>query len=464
MTRTTARTLATAALLLASAATARAQTPPPTPPTQCGQWEPLVDGLAGGYPLAGGNRISEMAVFDAGDGPMLYVAGNFGTIIDPVHGEVRAVSFARLNGDRWEPLPGLEAPELEPDGRGITLEVWDDGTGEALYVGGQFTRIAGIETGAVARWDGASWSGLGEGLHFKAIDLHPHRFGDGEMLVAGGEFVVPGSTTRIAGVQRWDGSRWSPVGENGPRDGEVYKLATYAGELFASGRFFRLGEVLGGGIARFDGATWSVPAGPGQRVRSDEFWPMEVANWQGQSVLLAGGRFAILQDDDIIAGHLAQWDGTRWAAIVDDDRRIIQPLDLAVFDDGQGPTLFVAGNGITLGSGMGAIRDGVLHPMRPGVDDSAFELFVFDDGSGPALLVGGGFRSFSGGPSYLARWQPGERCGLDLTGDCLADIYDFLELQNLFAAGDLAADFDGDGALTIFDLLAYQTAFDAGCP
>ena len=311
------------ALALAHATLAQSQ-----PPTACGQWQPLLGGLAGGFPLSGGNRISEMVVFDAGDGPMLYVAGNFETIFDPAHGEVRAVSFARLNGDRWEALPGLDAPGLEPDGRGITLEVWDDGTGEALYVGGQFSRLAGIETGAVARWGGASWSSLGEGLSYKVIDLHPHRFDDGEMLVAGGEFVAPGTTELIAGVQRWDGSAWSPVGDNGPSDGAVYKLATYEGELYASGRFFRLGGELAAGIARFDGSVWSVPAGPGQRVRSEEFWPLEVAEWEGSSVLLAGGRFAIDQDDDIIAGHLAQWDGTRWSAIIDDDWRIIQPLDL----------------------------------------------------------------------------------------------------------------------------------------
>jgi hypothetical protein len=460
MTRTTARTLATAALLLASAATARAQTQPPTPPTRCGQWQPLVDGLAGGFPTAGGNRISEMVVFDAGDGPMLYVAGNFETITDPVHGEVRAVSFARLNGDRWEPLPGLDAPGLEPDGRGITLEVWDDGTGEALYVGGQFTRVAGMEANGMARWDGRAWSPLGDGLLAKVIDIQPHDFGDGERLVAGGDFFDPITARPVAGVRAWDGSSWSPVGDNGPSDGTVYQLATYAGELFASGTYIRLGDAAGGGIARFDGDAWSVPAGPGQRVRSTEFWPLEVAEWEGRTVLLAGGRFAIDQDDNVIAGHLARWDGTRWSAIVDDDRRILQPIDLAVFDDGRGPSLFVAGNEITSGSGIGAVRDGVLQPMQPGIDDSGWELFVFDDGSGPALLVGGGFR---GDPSYLVRWQPGERCDLDLTGDCVADVYDFLELQNLFAAGDPVADFDDDGELTIFDFLAFQTAFDAGC-
>ena len=54
---------------------------------------------------------------------------------------------------------------------------------------------------------------------------------------------------------------------------------------------------------------------------------------------------------------------------------------------------------------------------------------------------------------------------------CLADVdasgelnvFDFLEFQNLFDAGNPEADLDGDGALTILDFLAFQNEFDAGC-
>ncbi|NRA57013.1 MAG: hypothetical protein HRU13_02700 [Phycisphaerales bacterium] len=55
-------------------------------------------------------------------------------------------------------------------------------------------------------------------------------------------------------------------------------------------------------------------------------------------------------------------------------------------------------------------------------------------------------------------------CRADLDGDGALTIFDFLEYQNLFDAGDPLADFDGDGSLTIFDFLAFQNEFDAGCP
>jgi hypothetical protein len=55
-------------------------------------------------------------------------------------------------------------------------------------------------------------------------------------------------------------------------------------------------------------------------------------------------------------------------------------------------------------------------------------------------------------------------CRVDLTGDGSLDFFDFLEFQNLFAAGDLKADFTGDGLLDFFDFLAFQNEFAAGCP
>lgn len=55
------------------------------------------------------------------------------------------------------------------------------------------------------------------------------------------------------------------------------------------------------------------------------------------------------------------------------------------------------------------------------------------------------------------------KCRADMDGDGALTIFDFLAFQSAFATGDMAADFDGDGALTVFDFLAFQSEFDAGC-
>ena len=54
-------------------------------------------------------------------------------------------------------------------------------------------------------------------------------------------------------------------------------------------------------------------------------------------------------------------------------------------------------------------------------------------------------------------------CAADRDGDGELTIFDFLEYQNQFDAGDRKADLDGDGRLTLFDFLAFQNRFDAGC-
>ena len=50
----------------------------------------------------------------------------------------------------------------------------------------------------------------------------------------------------------------------------------------------------------------------------------------------------------------------------------------------------------------------------------------------------------------------------DLNGDGELTLFDFLEFQNAFDAGNPLADFDGNCTLDIFDFLAFQNAFDAG--
>ena len=56
-----------------------------------------------------------------------------------------------------------------------------------------------------------------------------------------------------------------------------------------------------------------------------------------------------------------------------------------------------------------------------------------------------------------------DACYADFDGDGSLTIFDFLAYQTAFDDGDLVADCDADGSLTIFDFLCFQTAFDAGC-
>ncbi|MEO1008572.1 MAG: GC-type dockerin domain-anchored protein [Planctomycetota bacterium] len=94
-----------------------------------------------------------------------------------------------------------------------------------------------------------------------------------------------------------------------------------------------------------------------------------------------------------------------------------------------------------------------------------------------SISAGGDWEAFTPSPSpgfagnivssAVAGWLApplGSPCPADLDGDGVLTVFDFLEFQSLFAMGDLAADFDGDGDLTIFDFLEFQNIFALGCP
>ncbi|MEQ9097016.1 MAG: GC-type dockerin domain-anchored protein [Phycisphaerales bacterium] len=118
--------------------------------------------------------------------------------------------------------------------------------------------------------------------------------------------------------------------------------------------------------------------------------------------------------------------------------------------------------------------------LRPGTGDGVL-LIGINDGDRTGFAVGGGGDvNGDGVPDMLVGAVgadlPGQAsagrafivfgrgvCGADLDGDGALTLFDFLAFQNLFDAGSPRADFDGDGALTIFDFLAFQNAFDAGC-
>jgi len=94
--------------------------------------------------------VKAMVVYDDGSGPALWVGGDFTTA-----GGLIANRLARWNGSAWSPVNGFSGTELH---HVYALAVYDDGTGASLYVGGFFEAVGGVTVGHVARWDGSAWS------------------------------------------------------------------------------------------------------------------------------------------------------------------------------------------------------------------------------------------------------------------------------------------------------------------
>lgn len=310
-------------------------------------------------------------------------------------------AFTGANPGTWSAL------EAVMSGWVLSLAVYDDGTGPALYAGGWFTRAGDVHADRVARWDGVSWSGLGSGMDGSVGVLALLDRGKGPLLYAGGAFTTAGgiSANRVAA---WDGLNWSALGSG--MNGSVFALAVFddgtGPALYAAGEFTAAGGESAKGIAKWNGSNWSDVGGLG----GESFFPFPLAlvvfDDGSGSALFAGGGFTVAGGVNV--NYVAKWDGKTWSDVGSGMDSIVQTL--TVFDDGTGPALY-AGGGFSTAGGVGAKRiakwDGSSWSgLGSGTSSSVSELTVFDDGTGPALYAGGYFASAGGvRANRIAKWD-----------------------------------------------------------
>lgn len=363
-----------------------------------------------GEPLAGWvGQVNAMAVYNDGTGPALYVAGNF-SIIDGV----RAADIARWDGTAWEPLArGVDRPVH-------ALAVYDDGSGPGLYVGGEIRRAGELDVRGLARWDASGWSVVPEltrSLSVRALTVHDDG-ADSSLYVADQAFLgASGSGIYGERVSRLDGDGWTSLGDTrlGGRIIDLHSHDDGSGPaLYVGGLFEEIGGQAAGNMARWDGSTWSVVGGGIGDAASGRVLAMATHDDGSGPALYAGGSFRSAGGSDI--NDLARWDGETWSAVGDDDGRF-SIRTLASVDLGDGPRLAVAGQsgqrGDLLFAGLG-LWDGAAWSLPEaavamGMRGGVAALTVFDDGSGPQLIAGGSFeRAGSVVANRVARWD-GER-------------------------------------------------------
>jgi hypothetical protein len=268
-----------------------------TPLDHVGQWDgqswrPLGSGVSG--------TVRAACVFDPdgpGPEPGEPVLGGFFT----QSGGHLVNRIARFNGSDWQSLgSGMGGP--------LTQVLTVSQAGAWLVAGGNFSTAGGIPVNGLARWDGATWSAFPAGGAGQPSTLALHA----GVLHAGGDFLVPGSSTELTGVLRWTGIAWETVGQNYPRD-DVNAFATYRGELIAAGFFCCQPTFPGDYIARFDGVAWH-PLGSGFNgpVRALCTFDPDGPG-PDPELLIAGGSFTVAGGQP--ANCVAAWDGAAWTAL-----------------------------------------------------------------------------------------------------------------------------------------------------
>ncbi len=423
------------------------------------QCEPTWIPTFGSEPGVNGT-VRALAVFDdgAGDGPALYAGGHFTTA-----GGVTVNGVAKWDGAEWSALG------VGVIGGVSALAVFDDGAGggPALYAGGDFVTAGGATVNRIAKWDGATWSALGDGMSSTvwSLTVFDDGSGSGPALYAGGVFATAGGVT-VNRIARWDGAAWSGVGSG--MDSRVAALTVFddgsggGPSLYAGGWFTTAGGMTVNHIARWDGAQWSS-LGSGISGRVEALTVFDDLSGGGPA-LYAGGDFTTA--GGAAASRIAKWDGAAWSSLGSGISSTVYAL--AVFDDGSGSSASLyAGGDFTTAGGAPAERiakwDGAAWSALDGgmVNGSVLALTVFDAGSrtGPAMCAGGDFPTIGGlGAKHIAKWDGGawSALGSAIGGDPDPRVYSLITFDD--GSGDGPALYAGGSFTTAGGVSASRIA------
>ncbi|MBS0195704.1 MAG: hypothetical protein JSR77_03005 [Planctomycetes bacterium] len=115
--------------------------------------------------------------------------------------------------------------------------------GDNLFVGGSFTSINGVTASRIARWDGAQFSPLGDGLEAAPFDI-----------------TTDGARAWVClnrQVREFSGSAWTVIGEVPSLNGDWIGKLKYSRErLYAIGSFSQMNGVNAADLAVWDGHQW----------------------------------------------------------------------------------------------------------------------------------------------------------------------------------------------------------------
>ena len=237
-------------------------------------WSPLGSGFSLGSVTAA--VVHEIIELQNGD---LIAVGAFSTA-----GGVPAAHAARWNGVAWSALgAGLPSP-------GMAMTSLANGD---VVAGCQ---PAGV--GLVMRWNGSQWTQIGS---FGSGIPSLARMANGDLVAGSWSSLAP------AEVRRWNGSQWSlllsatlPIGVRSVND--LVPLPT--GDLIALGSFSSANGVACAGMVRWSGGVWS-PVGTAA--------PAPFSTGLCATVLPTGDLVATG-----IAGanaYLGRWNGTAWQSL-----------------------------------------------------------------------------------------------------------------------------------------------------
>ncbi len=327
-------------------------------------------------------------------------------------GGVPARHVARWNGSVWSPL-----------GQGIDLVggifsyvlAFTTFNGD-LIAGGFFDSAGGAPASQVARWNGTSWSAMGEGISVfnNRYSYKPYSYVyalgvQNNQLYAAGWFSNSGSVT-LNNIGRWSGSAWQALGDGSGIDGSVDTLAVYNNELLVGGYFEKAGALNVDAIARWNGSSWLDMEGVGTNAFGTVY---AITPWSGGMVV--AGNFNVNDRSWGWARDLAFFDGQAFKSMGEQPDNTISNASVLSVATGPGAfpdstNLYVGGDFTTIDT-IPANRiakrndTGIVgwSAMGAGFADGTVYAITVHNGS---VYAGGSFiKSGTKTVNHIARWD-----------------------------------------------------------
>ncbi|MCC6661624.1 MAG: hypothetical protein IT437_12145 [Phycisphaerales bacterium] len=355
--------------------------------------------------LGADSAVRAFATFDGGSGPRLYAGGYFtraGTVASP--------GVAMWNGQQWIGVGGgvsgvCGVPTGYLEGTAVfALREFEGAGPRSLYVGGAFTHAGGVPCNGIARWDGSAWSPVGTGLSRSTIPgcglaLEVFDDGSGESLFVGGWFNAAGGLSSM-GIARWDGQAWHAVPAGPPNR---YVTALRACDLGQGRRLYGARGNFGtASVAVLTPNGWSDIPG---------YTPYMIVNALREFGGGPGARLYACAEQNSGARGLSRTDGAAWEPMPCDGA-LNGVTRLETLDDGAGPALYAIANGGSV-AGVPALPlvryDGATWETVGDPALSVSDLEVFDDGAGKKLYANDGV---PGSPLHVSRLENGHWVGV----------------------------------------------------
>ncbi|CAN5712258.1 hypothetical protein BH20ACI3_BH20ACI3_04920 [soil metagenome] len=230
----------------------------------------------------------------------LYVGGDF-----TVAGGVVANRIAKWDGSRWwalgDGISGCRDDFCSPIVYALSVSESD------VYVGGRFANAGGVPANGIGKWDGHIWSALGDGLRTGTYDGVVRALAvSGKNVYAGGQFVTAGRVSAY-NIAKWNGRSWSTLGD-GVRGNmeEVLAIEVSGSNLYVGGKFSLAGGVAACNFAKWNGRNWSA-------LEVQNYEGVRKIAVSGNKIYVGGGPFTL--PSGVVAKGIVKWDGETWSAL-----------------------------------------------------------------------------------------------------------------------------------------------------